>query len=192
MNIEIQKLSIDLLDDWLYYFDHVAFSDNNGWSGCYCMHYHWSDELENKWRTTGKADNRDCAVKLIQEGILQGYLAYYDGNAIGWCNANDKDRYDTVLFKFHWEDSEKDKKIKSIVCFNVAPDMRNKGIASMLLKKVCEDALHEKYEYVEAYPFNNGDNKNYHGSISMYEKNGFKVYGNIDNYSLVRRYLQLH
>lgn len=189
MNIEIKELSIDLLDDWLYYFDNVAFSDNKGWSGCYCLHYHWNSELEYDWKETGKTDNRETAVKLIKNGVIKGYLAYNDGNVVGWCNTNDKQAYDTVLFKFHWNDSERDKKIKSIVCFNIAPDMRNKGVASMLLDRVCIDAINEKYEYIEAYPYNNGDNKDYHGPLSMYEKRGFKNCGIIDNYILVRNYL---
>ena len=37
MNIEIKKLTADLLDDWLYFFDNTAFSDNDNWAGCYCM-----------------------------------------------------------------------------------------------------------------------------------------------------------
>ncbi|MBQ2551602.1 MAG: GNAT family N-acetyltransferase [Treponema sp.] len=30
--------------------------------------------------------------------------------------------------------------VKAIVCFEIAPDYRGKGIASMLLNRVCEDA----------------------------------------------------
>ena len=44
------------------------------------------------------------------------------------------------------------------------------------------------YEYVEAYPFVK-DEYNYHGSKSMYEKNGFKVSGKGDGIIIVRKYL---
>ena len=193
MNIEIRKLSLDLLDDWLYFFDNVAFSDNDEWAGCYCMCYHWNETLENKkaWNCS-KADaeyNRKCAVRFIKKGIMQGYLAYYDGKVAGWCNANDKQIYDSVNIDLNREDSEKGKKIKSVVCFCISPDLRGKGIASKLLEKLCSDAADGGYEYVEAYPFSHGENNDYHGSKSMYEKNGFKDFGKENGYTVVRKYL---
>ena len=192
MNIEIKKLSVDLLDDWLCFFDNTAFSDNDDWAGCYCMCYHWNEALNAKkgWNCS-KADaayNRECAVKFIQDKIMQGYLAYCDGKVVGWCNANDKQVYDSVNIDLTVEDSEKDKKIKSIVCFCISPNLRGKGIASRLLEKVCSDACDDGYEYVEAYPFVK-DEYNYHGSKSMYEKNGFKVSGEGDGVIIVRKYL---
>ncbi|MCL2775103.1 MAG: GNAT family N-acetyltransferase [Oscillospiraceae bacterium] len=142
MNIEIKKLSADLLDDWLCFFDNTAFSDNDDWAGCYCMCCHWNDELASKraWdcSKSNAAHNRKCAVNFIKNGIMQGYLAYYDGKAAGWCNVNDKQAYDSVNLDFNWEDSEKGKRIKSIVCFCIAPDLRGRGIASQLFEKVAQ------------------------------------------------------
>jgi GNAT superfamily N-acetyltransferase len=193
MNIEIRKLSVDLLDDWLYFFDNTGFSVNDKWIGCYCMCYHWNKTLEAK-KTWGcsKLDveyNRKCAVEFIKQGIMQGYLAYYDGKVVGWCNANNRQAYDNVNFDLSLEESEKDKKIKSIVCFCIDPDLRGKGIASRLLEKVCSDASDDGYEYIEAYPFNNKNYNPFHGPASMYEKNGFKASGNISNCTIFRKHL---
>ena len=33
MNLSIRKLTVELLDDWLFYFDKDAFSDNDEWCG---------------------------------------------------------------------------------------------------------------------------------------------------------------
>ena len=193
MNIEVRKLSVDLLDDWLYFFDNIAFSDNNEWAGCYCMCYHWNEALDNKkgWgcSKSDAAYNRKYAVKFIKKGTMQGYLAYYDGKVAGWCNANDKQVYDSVNFNLPWEDSEKGKKIKSVTCFCIAPDLRGKGIASRLLEKVCSDAADDGYEYIEAYPFSDNGNNAYHGPISMYEKNGFTARGNINGCIVFRKTL---
>ena len=193
MNIEIRKLSVDLLDDWLYFFDNIAFTDNSEWAGCYCMCYHWNETLENKkeWNCS-KSDapyNRKCAVRFIKKGIIQGYLAYYEGKVVGWCNVNEKQVYDSVNINLAWEESEKNKKVKSIVCFCISPDLRNRGIATQLLEKVCLDATDDGYEYVEAYPFNHGENNDYHGSKSMFEKNGFTDSGKDSGYTIVRKYL---
>jgi len=193
MKIKIHKLSVELLDDWLHFFDNTAFSDNDEWAGCYCMCYHWNETLENKkgWNCS-KADaayNRKCAVKFIKKGIMQGYLAYYDGKVAGWCNTNDKQVYDSVNFRLPWEDSERGKKIKSIVCFCIDPYLRGKGIASQLLERVGSDATADGYEYIETYPFSHNENNAYHGPISMYEKNGFKAYGDMNGYTVFRKYL---
>lgn len=40
MSIEIKALAPELLDDYLAFFDSVAFTDNPDWSGCYCCFYH--------------------------------------------------------------------------------------------------------------------------------------------------------
>ncbi|MGI5898739.1 MAG: hypothetical protein ACOX8S_02325 [Christensenellales bacterium] len=87
MKIEIKKLTIDLLDDWLSFFDNEAFSDDDDWPGCYCMHFHWNAGLDsrNNWgasldqvyRKTGKADNRGRAIRLIKNGTMQGYLGQH-------------------------------------------------------------------------------------------------------------------
>lgn len=193
MNIEIRKLSVDLLEDWLCFFDNIAFSDNDGWAGCYCMCYHWNDKLENrkKWNCS-KSDapyNRTCAVECINNGIMQGYLAFHDGKVAGWCNANDKQAYDSVHFSLPWDDSEKGKKIKSIVCFCISPDLRGKRIASCMLERICSDAAEDGYEYIEAYPFDNDNNHAYHGPTSMYKKNGFAAYGNKNGYTIFRKHL---
>lgn len=194
MNIEIRKLSADLLDDWLYFFDNTAFSDNDEWAGCYCMCYHWTEAMnaEKAWDCS-KADaayNRKCAVRFIKEGLMQGYLAYSDGKVIGWCNANDtKAYYDSVNIDMDWEENEKGRKTKSVVCFCIAPGLRGRGIASNLLEKLCSDAASDGYEYIEAYPFTHGENNDYHGSKSMYEKKGFKTAGKESGVTIMRKYL---
>lgn len=40
MNIEIKKLTPELCDDWLGYFDGIAFGDHGEWALCYCLEGH--------------------------------------------------------------------------------------------------------------------------------------------------------
>ena len=154
MEIKVCKLITDLLDDWLYFFDNVAFEDNRGWCGCYCMCYHWTQQLakERAWDCDKKCAplNRAKAIDFIQTGRMQGYLAYSDGKVVGWCNSNEKKAYDNVNFNFAEEIPDNGEKIKSVVCFAIAPENRGKGIATALLKYVCEDARNDGFEYVEA------------------------------------------
>ena len=46
MNIEIKSLSPELINDYINYFDNIAFTDNKEWAGCYCLYYHLNDLLE--------------------------------------------------------------------------------------------------------------------------------------------------
>jgi GNAT superfamily N-acetyltransferase len=189
MNFEIKKLTANLLDDWLKFFDNDAFSDNDKWSGCYCMNYHQNEAVVEKrsWDCSkaGAVFNRECAVELIKQGIMQGYLAYFAGKVVGWCNANDKQVYHSVHMDFSCDES---KKVKSIVCFCISSIFRGRGIASKILAKICLDAADDGYEYIEAYPFEN-ENWVFHGSKSMYEKNGFVVCGVDSGCTIVRKYL---
>ena len=177
MQIEIRKLAMELLDDWLHFFDKDAFCDDGEWSGCYCMCYHWTEELakQKPWACSVEDApyNRKCAIRCIKEGTMQGYLTYCDGKVVGWCNANAKQTYRNVNFDLSSDEALKRMKIKSVVCFCIAPDFRGKGIASELLKQVCSDAAEEGFDCVEAYPFRGDAHKAYHGPRSMYEKNGF-------------------
>jgi GNAT superfamily N-acetyltransferase len=193
MNIEIKKLTPDLLQDWLYFFDNSAACAGNEWAGCYCMAPHWSAALENeaKWEysPSGAAQRRKRAAEYIKNGAMRGYLAYVDGKAAGWCNANDKRAYDSIFYRLPRQNSEKDKKIKAIACFFTAPDLRGKGIAAKLLEKLCADAAAEGCAYVEAYPFIQNKNKACTGPISMYEKAGFALQDANDIALIYRKYL---
>ncbi len=194
MNLEIRKLTSELLEDWLYFFDNIAFSDNSEWSGCYCMYFHWNKTLQNEkewdYSKSGAARNRKLAEEYIKKGLIQGYLAYYDGKVAGWCNANNKQVYDSVIVDLLLENSEKCKKIKAIVCFCIAPDLRGKGIATKFLEMLCSDAADDGYEYIEAYPFKQNNTNSFTGSISMYEIHGFKTYDDTNDFITVcRKYL---
>jgi GNAT superfamily N-acetyltransferase len=197
MTIEIKKLSPELANDYLEYFDNIAFTDNIEWSGCYCVWYHWNDTLEDESKkytaVGGNCFKRNLALKYIQNGILKGYLAYEDGNVVGWCNTNDKENYESLSKEKCpelWENISSYEKVKSIVCFSIAPHMRRKGIASLLLNRVCMDAFEEGFTYVEAYPGTGEVNTHsYHGPYSIYEKYGFTVFKDLGGEVIVRKSL---
>jgi GNAT superfamily N-acetyltransferase len=197
MDIEIRKLSPDLMNDYFHFFDHVAFTDNSDWAGCYCVWYHLTNEhdaerMEFAASHKGESFNRVLAKRCIEDGTICGYLAYVDGSVAGWCNVNDKAKY-ARLNKERcpeiWDDKEDPEKVKSVVCFTVSPMMRRKGIATALLNKACEDAAAEGYSYVEAYPRKGEVNeRSYHGPLSIYKKLGFAVHKELDDMTVVRKY----
>lgn len=196
MDIKIKKLTPEITEEYIEFFDNRAFSDNPEWSACYCTFFHFNDEYKKSAMQPGvdiHDHNRNLARELIRRGILKGYLAYVDGVVMGWCNANDKSAYETLNKENRpelWEDD--DKPLKCVTCFTIAPSMRRKGLSTALLKRVCEDAANDGYEIVEAYPRKSFPeiNKNYHGPYPLYEKAGFEVYKELEKETIVRKYLR--
>src|SRR5437667_9695487 len=78
--IVVKELTPSLRDDFLLFFDSVAFADNPDWSDCYCSAYHFTN---NK----GKAERRREASSLIEQNRMHGLLAYDGAQPVGGCNA---------------------------------------------------------------------------------------------------------
>lgn len=171
--IEIKKLTPELCEDWLGYFDGIAFGDHGEWALCYCLEGHMTREANDALKDP--AERRQYAKQLILDKKMQGYLAYEGEKVVGWCNANDRDNYAYLSELFEYYKVAPDsRKTKSVFCFLVASEYRGKGIAGMFLSKVCEDAKNDGYERVEAYPFANTNMEfQFHGTINMYLKNGY-------------------
>lgn len=191
--IVIRRLTPDLCEDWLHYFDEIAFRDHGDWAFCYCLEGHLDRKTQEEW--SDPKERREKAAQLIQAGVMQGYLAYSGNTVIGWCNVNDREnyRYLTEIFReigYRTEESA-DTRVKSIFCFFVAPEHRGKGVAQSLLNRVCEDAAEDGYAYVEAYPF--GDDQfafQYHGTVRMYERSGFAEAANLNYVRIMRKNLR--
>ena len=170
MEIEIKALTPDFVEDYIDFFDHRAFSDGSPYYPCYCNAFNMSaieiDIMREQAKHYGggvdgwQRSLRESAAQMVKEGRIHGFLAFDNEIAIGWCNANDRMNYYRVG-EFDLDQVPKDpapincqreRQIKSIVCFEISPEYRGKGIATQLLNRVCSDALAEGYEYVEAYP----------------------------------------
>lgn len=85
----VKELNPSLRDDFLLFFDTVAFADNPDWSDCYCSAYHFTN---NK----GKTEARRESSNLIEEDRMHGFLAYDNGKPVGWCNATSRSSYPGV------------------------------------------------------------------------------------------------
>ncbi len=186
MEFTIKQLSPKLLNDYLAFFDNVHFSENPDWSICYCFSYHFVGTSE-QWN---RESNRSSAIQYVKEGKLTGYLAYYNNEVVGWCNANNRSNYQRLLKYYDLIDNPGEK-ICSIVCFLIHPDFRRKGIAQKILQQICEDYSKKGYDYVEAYPGKGqlSCEGHYKGPIELYSKFDFKIVKEHQDYYTVRRSL---
>jgi GNAT superfamily N-acetyltransferase len=171
--IDIHPLSAKRIPDYLDYFDNRAFADNPGWSSCYC-HFLYADRKVKPWGEYKAQENREAVIQLIGEGKLQGYLAYIDGQAVGWCNAAPK-----VLIpelRDLWpEDVER---VGSIGCFVIAKPFRGHGIGTQLLAAVCKGFGGMGLTIAEGYPLprSKKESSNHFGPLQMFRSAGFEIY----------------
>src|SRR5437867_3992516 len=140
----VKELAPSLRDDFLLFFDSVAFADNLDWSDCYCSAYHFTN---NK----GKAESRRAASSLIDEDRMHGLFAYESGKPVGWCNAASRRSYPGVQWLMS-PGRDKYERVGSIVCFAIASTHPNQGVASQLLNAACNKFSQKGLEYAETYP----------------------------------------
>ncbi len=107
--------------------------------------------------------------------MLRGYLAFVDGVAIGWCNANDKANFPIESCTWDSFYAPAEKLEKAVVCFEIAPKYRGKGIATALLQRAIDDAKAEGYIAVEGFPVVRDDRFEWdcNSPLRLYEKEGF-------------------
>lgn len=200
MPIQIRKLAPELADDYVRFFDSTPHDDLVDAHKCYCVPWCSEDSSgDYEARFLSSAEKRRAhAIACINSNAIQGYLAYCGDKVVGWCNANTKA---DCLKCYGWrrymgyvptEDAEAGLKVKSIYCFMIAPEIKRKGIATLLLERVCRDALFDGFDFVEAYPNKEakGEDKKNCGPYGMYTKSGFTVYHKAEQGFVMRKPLK--
>ncbi len=211
--IEIKALTPELIEDYFDFFDNRAFSDGSPYYPCYCNAFNLSLEqlkrgVLDKAAEYGEGKEglrlalRASAWQMVKNGIIQGYLAYDNETAIGWCNSNDRLNYYRVG-EFDIDDAPEDGLpsdcpskgfIKSVVCFEISPEYRRQGIAGKLLDRVCRDAAGGGYTFVEAYPKeeNNDSGLSFTGPYKLFKRAGFAEYARSKGTIIMRKEICSH
>lgn len=181
MDIEIRKLIPELAEDYVHFFDITPHDENVDEHKCFCVCW-CNDDYEGKDLSTVEK-RRKCALQYVKGNNIQGYLAYSGDTVVGWCNANTKSdclkcaSWRRFMDYVPLKESNTGIKVKSIFCFVIAPEMKRKGIATLLLERVCRDAVQDGFDFVEAYPYKESSyqSSDFGGHFEMYKKSGFHV-----------------
>lgn len=191
MEIEIRKLTPGQADAYIRFFDTTPHDNEVDEEKCYCVGWCGSGPQDFSCREKRRA----YARKIVENGLQQGYLAYCDGEAVGWCNAGTKaDCLQSPAWTYFMSDvptDETDDKVRSVFCFVIAPHMKRKGVATKLLERVCADAAAEGLSFVEVYPNKQFDIDylEFMGPAAMYEKSGFTVTAEVKDRFVMRKKL---
>jgi len=202
--MDIRPLTPELINDYFDFHENRAFTDHAEWSHCYCLAFCMikADDQEMSEEVKANGGSRDAlhralkrrAEKYIKNRTLNGYVAYADGVIVGWCNTNDKAAYSRFDFNEKVSDfiqSSGSGHVKAINCFCIAPEYRGKGVATALLRRVCEDAQAQGYTAVEGYPrlHESYEPFDYTGPIHLYEKEGFDKVAENEKVVVMRKHL---
>jgi GNAT superfamily N-acetyltransferase len=201
MNIQIQKLSSELIEDYVRFFDITPHTEKPDSDDCKCYCVWWCNDdqdVDHIDYLLTKEKRRNYAIKKIRENKIQGYLAYHDGKVVGWCNANSKaDCLKCYCWRRFMKDVPTDElatgiRVKSIFCFLVAPEFRGNGITKLLLERVIQDAVDDGFDFIEAYPLKEYINeaKNFMGPVGLFEKYGFTIHGETDDKFIMGKWLK--
>lgn len=193
MDITIRPLTPDLAGDYFDFFENRAFTDDSPYR-CYCQYYQLSKEqFSSAYGGADEADfgrlSREVAEAQIAQGALQGYLAYDGGVAVGWCNANDRANYPADPYFDVPYHAPAEAREKAVICFEIAPEYRGKGVATALLQRVISDAEAAGYAAVTAFPAVRTQRFewDYQGPVRLYEKLGFVKISEENEFIIMRR-----
>jgi ribosomal protein S18 acetylase RimI-like enzyme len=183
--------------DFLQFFDHErgpAFADNPAWAKCYCHYYHVPKELD--WSSFTAEDNRRAMAARIEVGEMEGFLAYADGDVVGWLNAQPRHKLQHACARLGVAAPEPGvpaHEAAAIVCFVIAPAWRRRGVAQSLLDAALASFAARGIRVVDAYPFKTGPEAkpadHYHGPPSLFHAAGFAVVAEGDDVTVMRREL---
>ena len=193
MKLTIKPLTPELADDYFDFFENRAFTDDSPYR-CYCQMYQMSKEqvktaFDHADGLDGGQVSRKVAEQQIASGALQGYLAFIDSMAIGWCNVNDRANFPVEPCTDTYFYAPPEKREKAVVCFEVAPEYRGKGIATALLQRAISDAKAEGYIAVTAFPVVRSERYEWDcaGPVHLYQKEGFIEISELDASVVMRK-----
>jgi GNAT superfamily N-acetyltransferase len=174
-DITIRRLTPELLDDYLAFFDGPAFTDNPDWAFCYCL-FPYYDHAAGDWEERTAEANRAAISEAIGSDRASGFLAYAAGRVVGWCNAAPRERY-PQLSRLPGDGAS----TLATPCFIVDPEWRGRGIGRRLLEAAMDHAQASGMERLEAAPLAEPRThaERFRGSVAMFEAAGYEKAGEL-------------
>lgn len=174
MQIEVRPLAPELAQTYVDFLSSPMFDHAPHWASCFCRFYHLSCTQE-AWQARSAKTNREEAITEIEAGRMKGYLAFHEGQCIGWLNANGIEAYPGVK-----AEAQKHMDLEGLalaICFVVAGEFRNKGVSKALLTYAMSDLKARGFTKLLAMPVDRPEQPEtmYRGIKRSYEAMGFEA-----------------
>jgi GNAT superfamily N-acetyltransferase len=155
--------------------DIVTVLGGNSDKGCWCQ------APRGRAAGYGRAEpgaRREALQSQLDENPPPGMLAYVGGEIAGWCGFGPRPNLPRLV-RSRTIPKVDDLPVWSILCFNVRPGFRRRGVAAALLDGVIDFARRSGAPGVEAYPIDPEGGRvdvgfGYVGVTPMFEKAGFR------------------
>jgi ribosomal protein S18 acetylase RimI-like enzyme len=127
--------------------------------------------------------NRQQKERLVKNGRAHGVIVYANRESVGWCQYGPREelpRMDNARNYRNLAPKDEKERLWRITCFVVDKNYRKSGVASTALEAALESIRKKGGGLVEAIPVretDQGPGYMYTGTVSMFEKMGFKVVG---------------
>jgi GNAT superfamily N-acetyltransferase len=171
--IEVVPATPDRWDDVVAILGRGSGGDDRG---CWCQAPRGFDS--GGYGASEPGERRRLLRSQLAEEPPAGMLAYVDGEVAGWCGFGVRPRLPR-LERSRTIPKVDEKPVWSILCFNVRPGFRRRGVAGALLAGVVDYARRAGAPGVEAYPIDPEGGRvdtgfGYVGVTPMFEKQGFE------------------
>ena len=161
---------------------------------CWCTYHHRARPSANGESLSGAkraARNRQRRRELVENGSSHGILVYSKDEPVGWCQYGLREelpRFDNYPSYRQPARESGAKRLWRITCFTVDRKHRQQGVASSALKAALQAIRDGGGGIVEAYPIiRRGAYREYLGTVSMFQKEGFKVVAPFGKSNVVMR-----
>jgi GNAT superfamily N-acetyltransferase len=161
----------------------ALFGKTGACGGCWCQA--WRIEKGEKWNDVQGEPAKKRLRNGIKEGTTLAILAFEGESPIGWCTFGPRNSFSRLNRAPSLKCSDPSR-VWSLPCFFVIRGCRGMGVAKAMLKHAL-DVMEEKgVEIAEGYPSKPNKDGQYiaafswTGTISLFEKAGFRIAGNRD------------
>ncbi|SYZ72977.1 hypothetical protein TRIP_C21092 [Candidatus Zixiibacteriota bacterium] len=142
MQFRIYKLDSSRREDFFR-----LHSEHNAAEECFCTTW-WVPTWE-EWAEQTAEQNRDLRLRLLNDGIFDGYLLYDGEEPIGWCQCCPRDLLPKIRQTYNLSPDEN---IWAICCFFILPRYREIGLAHYFLNEIIQSLKIQGVSHIQSFP----------------------------------------
>ncbi len=149
------------------------FGPQGAVNGCWCMYW----RIGSDYRQLPREGNKAAFYELVQEGPPPGLLAFYEEQAVGWCQVTPRAALPWLVERAWRLRRVDDTPVWVISCFYIRKGYRKRGVTTALIVAALDMAQRAGAPALEAYPLdaNLTPSTSSTGYLSTFEQLGFKV-----------------